>query len=100
MSDLRQTMTTHVGVVRDAQGLQTALARIAALESQAKGNQSVLNMTATATLIAAAALLRQESRGAHCRSDFPATEPTQTHRSRLTLCEAMTLRQPLSELAR
>jgi len=105
VDDLRQTMTTHVGVIRDAQGLQAALARIAALEKLAKGNQSLLNMTATASLIAAAALLRQESRGAHCRSDFPLADPTQAHRSRLTLADALslreteTLRQSLSEPA-
>ncbi|WP_370651192.1 hypothetical protein [Cypionkella sp.] len=81
-------------------GLQAALTRIAALEAQAKGNTSFLNMTATATLIAAAALLRQESRGAHCRRDFPATDPDQAHRSRLTLHEVMTLRQSLLEPAR
>ena len=98
--DLRQVMTTDVGVSRDAQGLRTALVRIAALEAAAKGNPSFLNMTATATLIAAAALLRQESRGAHCRRDFPITDPAQAHRSRLTLHEAMTLRQSLSEPAR
>lgn len=95
--DLRQTMTAHVGVIRSAQGLQTALARIAALEAQARGNPSVLNMTATATLIAAAALLRQESRGAHCRSDFPDADPAQAHRSHLTLAEALSLRDTLTE---
>jgi L-aspartate oxidase len=100
INDLRKVMTTDVGVIRDAQGLQTALTRIAALEAQAKGNPSFLNMTATATLIAAAALLRQESRGAHCRRDFPATDPDQAHRSRLTLHEVMTLRQSLLEPSR
>lgn len=95
--DLRQVMTTDVGVIRDAQGLRAALTRIAALEAQANGSPNVLNMTATATLIAAAALLRQESRGAHCRRDFPAADPAQAHRSRLTLQAAMALRQSLLE---
>lgn len=97
IDDLRQVMTAHVGVIRDVQGLQTALTRIAALESQAKGDASFLNMTATATLIAAAALQREESRGAHCRLDFPATDPALAHRSSLTLSEAMTLRNSLPE---
>jgi L-aspartate oxidase len=98
--DLRQTMTAHVGVIRDAQGLQIALSRIAALEDRAGDSQSLRNMTATATLIAAAALLRQESRGAHCRRDFPATDPTLAHRSRLTLDEALSLRQSLLDPAK
>ena len=100
LRDLRHVMTTHVGVIRDAQGLQSALIRIAALEAQAKGNASFLNMTATATLIAAAALLRRESRGAHCRRDFPTADPDQAHRSRLMLHDAMDLRQSLLEPAR
>ena len=97
--ELRALMTSNVGVVRDAQGLQRALIRIAELEAAAKGDPGFLNMTATATLIAAAALIRQESRGAHCRSDFPAPDPAQAHRSRLTLTEAMALRQSLLEAA-
>lgn len=98
--DLRQVMSTHVGVIRHAQGLQTALVRIADLEAAAKGNSTFLNMTATATLIAAAALRRQESRGAHCRSDFPSLDPALAHRSRLTLREALALRQSLLETAK
>ncbi|GLS88618.1 L-aspartate oxidase [Cypionkella aquatica] len=97
VASLRQTMTEHVGVVRDAAGLKTALCHIAALEAQAKGNPGFLNMTATATLIAAAALLRQESRGAQCRRDFPDTNPALAHRSTLTLTQALALRQSVTE---
>lgn len=94
---LRQVMTDHVGVVREASGLKTALGRIAALEAQALGDANFLNMTATATLIAAAALLREESRGAHCRSDFPQAVPGLAQRSRLILAEALALRQTVTE---
>ncbi len=95
--DLRGVMTAHVGVIRDAKGLQAALIRIAALEAQAKGNPGFVNMTATATLIAVAALLRQETRGAQYRSDYPNADPAQAQRSRLTLAKAMALRQSLTE---
>ncbi|MGB8622753.1 MAG: L-aspartate oxidase, partial [Paracoccaceae bacterium] len=55
-----------------AAGLQHALRVIDALEREAgQGCPAFLNMTATATLIAAAALLRKESRGGHYRADFP-----------------------------
>jgi L-aspartate oxidase len=39
-------------------------------------------------MIAAAALLRTETRGAHARSDFPDADPAQAHRSFLTLADA------------
>jgi L-aspartate oxidase len=95
-AQLRHVMTEHVGVVRDAKGLKTALRRIAALEDQAQGDANFLNMTATATLIAASALLREESRGAHCRSDFPDAKPELAQRSQLTLKAALALRRTVT----
>lgn len=89
---LRQTMTDHVGVVRDGAGLKTALRKIAQLEAQQAACPAFLNMSATATLIAAAALLREESRGAHCRLDFPATKGDRGKRSFLTWTDALDLR--------
>lgn len=96
LASLRQTMTAKVGVVREAEGLKDALRTIAALEAQQPTCESLLNITATATLIAAAALLREESRGAHERSDFPVTDPARASRSRLTLAEAKALRETLT----
>ena len=57
------------------------------MERAANGELSVLNMTAAAKLVAAAALVRRESRGAHFRSDHPQTDKTFT-RTVLTLAEA------------
>jgi L-aspartate oxidase len=57
--ETRAALWQHAGLVRDAEGL-TALA----------GDPHPL-----ARLIARHALLRQESRGAHMRADFPATDP-------------------------
>ena len=97
--ELRETMTSLVGVVRDAHGLKTALRKIAALEDTFKDSVSFLNMTATATLIAAAAISREESRGAHERSDFPDALPGEGKRSSLTLSDAMTIRSQICEEA-
>lgn len=97
VAELRETMTSCVGVVRDANGLKSALRKIAELESANMSSVSFLNMTATATLIAAAALSRQESRGAHKRSDFPDTLPGEGQRSKLTLKDAMKIRSDICE---
>lgn len=97
---LRRVMTDHVGVLRNEDGLALALAEIAAIEVQAGACECLRNMTATATLIAAAAVLRRESRGGHFRTDFPRTDPAQAHRSRLTLAQAVALRPQTLETAR
>lgn len=89
---LRRAMTDGVGVVRTADGLRQALAEIAAVETARPDCAELLNMTATATLIAASALQREESRGAHYRADFPAPNGADGIRSRMTLSAALTLR--------
>lgn len=99
VAELRHTMTDHVGVVRDADGLKSALRKIAALEAAHKISVSFLNMTATATLIAVSALSREESRGAHFRSDFPDTFPGAGQRSRLTLKDALAIRSKICKEA-
>lgn len=96
-AQLRRVMTDHVGVVRNARGLKAALRRIALLEAQAAGDANFLNMAATATLIAATALMREESRGAHFRDDFPVARPALAHRSRVTLADVLALRQTIVE---
>ncbi|OCX65325.1 L-aspartate oxidase [Thioclava sp. SK-1] len=93
---LRLAMTAGVGVVRDADGLKAALHEIAAVEAAAK-TEHMRNMTATATLIAAAALAREESRGGHFRSDFPQADAAQASRTKITLEQALTLRAQVVE---
>ncbi|MEL6584174.1 MAG: L-aspartate oxidase [Pseudomonadota bacterium] len=90
---LREVMSTHVGVERSESGLRHALDTIAALEREhAPGARAFLNMTHTATLIAAAALQREESRGSHARLDFPeAREPAM--RTVITLTDALDIRE-------
>jgi L-aspartate oxidase len=69
-------MWENVGVMRNGTGLLWA-ARIlsaweqAALPAQSQASFELSNMVLTARLMAEAALLRRESRGAHFRSDFP-----------------------------
>lgn len=62
---VRATMSDLVGVVRDAAGLTEAVRRLAALP----GDDALLG-----GLVAAAALARRESLGAHLRSDEPTVD--------------------------
>ena len=84
---LREAMTRQVGLERDRAGLVSALHTIAGVERAGAAEPALLNMTATAKLVTAAALVRHESRGAHFRSDYPRADETGV-RSFLTLAEA------------
>lgn len=91
VAELRRTMTDLVGVRRTGAGLRQALAVIARLEA-AYPDPAFVNMTTTATLIAAAALERRESRGGHFRDDYPDATADEAHRTMITLTEALAIR--------
>jgi L-aspartate oxidase len=84
---LRDAMTRLVGVERDETGLRKALRVIAQVERAGGSEPALLNMTAAAKLVAAAALMRRESRGGHYRTDCPSTDET-GRRTFLTLDQA------------
>jgi len=93
VQDLRHVMTDLVGVERNAEDLKQALRRIADLEANGRGvTRAFLNMTSSATLVAAGALLREESRGGHFRTDFPGTSEAWEHHTEITLDQALELR--------
>jgi L-aspartate oxidase len=85
---LRRTMTEEVGVIRDEGSLTRALAAISALEQENPADRRLANMLTTAKLVAVAALRRDESRGAHFRSDYPIPNEALAKRSFLTLTQA------------
>jgi fumarate reductase flavoprotein subunit len=80
-------MWTDVGILRSAEGLQRAQRRLAELDAQLARTgiacadrsynlswhdwMNLRNLIAVSRVIAAAALLREDSRGAHFREDFP-----------------------------
>ena len=69
MLELREAMSRHCGVVREAGGLTELLSLIERLEAAHPGAPQLT----AARLIASGALARTESRGGHFRSDFPDT---------------------------
>jgi len=87
-AELQATMQEDVGIFRDEAGLAAALARLDELQRRAANARSasgttaynpgwhlcrdVRNMLLVSEAVARAAVLRQESRGAHSRLDFPA----------------------------
>jgi L-aspartate oxidase len=76
VEELRRVMEERVGVVRDRAGLVAGLEAIEALAARLGPVASEeRNMIDAARLIARAALVRTESRGAHFRSDYPAPDP-------------------------
>jgi L-aspartate oxidase len=85
LDQLRAIMTKHVGVQRSAKGLKTALAALKDLDDAAADDTVLSNMILTARLIAAAALMRKESRGGHYRTDYPAADPALAERTFITI---------------
>ncbi len=83
---LRQMMSRHVGVLRDAQGLTHVLHELKQLHHAAAGVAPFANMVLAAQFITLAALRREESRGGHFRTDFPKTNAHAAH-SHLTLAD-------------
>ncbi len=82
---LRRTMSQYVGVVRDAAGLKKAISVLRDIERHAGNDRVLANMALAARFIAASALLRQESRGAQTRRDYPVADADLATRAFLTL---------------
>ncbi len=79
---IRQLMWEHVGLERERHGLETVLDRTDRIDrSLASRPSAARNLLTLSRVVSAAALAREESRGAHFRTDFP--DPVESLRHRL-----------------
>ncbi|MEE9583041.1 MAG: L-aspartate oxidase [Dehalococcoidales bacterium] len=77
---LKQLLWDKVGIIRNREGLAEAADTLAAWQESLplptdRPSHELVNLTLTGRLVTESALLRQESRGAHFRSDFPRRSP-------------------------
>jgi len=89
---VRKIMSEAAGVLRNGPGLRDA---IAALYPMIEANAPESDAALVGLMIAVAALKRQESRGAHTRTDFPDHDPALAHRSFLKFGEAVEIAREL-----
>jgi len=76
LSKIREVMWHKVGIMRNGKDLAEAIKQLEAIEvpkceKSARSSQELRNLHTLALVMARAALAREESRGAHYRSDFP-----------------------------
>ncbi|MDH4269450.1 MAG: L-aspartate oxidase [Dehalococcoidia bacterium] len=80
LPSLQSLMWDKVGIIRSGKGLKEAAGILATWESFLpqpgdRTSHELNNLVLCARLVTEAALLREESRGAHFRTDFPQTSP-------------------------
>ncbi len=76
-NELAEIMSTHVGIVRDAEHLKLAIDQIEKIKTEIKQYDlndynfiKAIEIAEVCALISKSALLREESRGGHIREDF------------------------------
>jgi L-aspartate oxidase len=90
---IRDLTWEHCGILRDRAGLESAIGILEKTEWAVPAEQTLAaaelrNMHLVALLIARCALWREESRGAHYRTDFPEKRTQFAHASRISLARA------------
>ncbi|QHN04877.1 L-aspartate oxidase [Granulicella sp. WH15] len=84
IAELRALMWRDAGLLRDGEGLRRAKVRLAEMaqtcpHGMTRREIEARNLLTVATVMVECALAREESRGAHFRSDFPEHKPVAVH---------------------
>jgi L-aspartate oxidase len=84
LSGLRSLMWDNVGIIRNRESLTMATRILAAWHESLplpteRASHELSNLVLTGRLVTEAALIREESRGAHFRTDFPQNLPAWQH---------------------
>ncbi len=81
INKLQNIMSMNVGIVRSKESLSTAINEIDEMKKEVEGVKVVhtqfmelKNMLTLSSMVVKAGLLREESRGAHFRSDYPTSD--------------------------
>ncbi|MFZ0705530.1 MAG: hypothetical protein WAM71_08000, partial [Candidatus Korobacteraceae bacterium] len=91
---VQSLMWQHVGVVRDGNSLRQVVGELSRLQQRAPKPGSRIareaaNILETGLLISRAALAREESRGAHYRTDFPVKNDAKFHKHSVSCGESI-----------
>ncbi len=92
--ELREAMWKGAGIVRSGDSLRKAMKDLEQLQSRLPSDNSrrareAANLLQTALLIVGSALAREESRGAHYRTDFPAHNDARFKKHSVVVGEAI-----------
>jgi len=99
IGQVRDTMWNKVGIVREGSGLRETIEKLRSLQPRVghPGTRRAFearNILTSALLVTRSALAREESRGAHYRTDYPSHDDTKFLKHSIMLGDKISFQQP------